>query len=202
MTVRTLATLAITILMGGNPYLARCQGGEANSRGAEGGSPPSQAVTPDLWSAAATGDLETIKNQLAAGADVNASFVQPGVPGSGATPLHLAVVSGQLEAAGLLIRNGPDIEARAADEYRGTPLHWAAFVGRFDAVKFLIAAGANANAKDANGNTPLFAARDQTIPSEDKPKIVELLQGKQGSARQSDAPVQTTPYRGAYYLNG
>ena len=148
------------------------------------------AETPDIWAAAAKGDLDGIKQQLAKGTNVNATFVQAGVPGSGATPLHLAAATGQLEAAKLLLEKGAEIEAKAADEYKGTPLHWAAFVARLDAVKFLIDAGANVNAKDQKGNTPLDAAINETIPSKDRPAVVKLLRVTwPGSDRPRSRPV-------------
>ena len=160
------------------------------------------AATPDIWKAAAEGNLDAIRKHLAAGTDVNGTFVQPDVPGSGATPLHLAVASGQLDAAKLLLKSGADIEAKAADEYKGTPLHWAAFVGRLGAVKFLIKEGADVNAKDQKGYTPLDAANNETIPSEDRPAIIRLLGGKPAEAKRVKTSVTPTPFRGSYFKNG
>jgi len=108
-----------------------------------------------------------------------------------------------LEAAKLLLEKGAEIEAKAADEYKGTPLHWAAFVGRLDAVKFLIDAGANVNAKDQKGNTPLDAAINETIPSKDRPAVVKLLRDKGAKAVEAkETDVKPTPYRGSYFRNG
>ncbi len=163
------------------------------------------AETPDIWTAAAKGNLDAITKQLAAGTDVNATFVSPGVPGSGATPLHIAVVSGQLGAAKLLIEKGADIEAKAADEHKGTPLHWAAFVGRLDAVAFLIGGGAKVDAKDKKGNTPLDAAYNEVVPSEDRPAVIRLLGGKPSKpqkAKELDTDVKPSPFRGSYFVNG
>ena len=162
--------------------------------------------TPDIWSAAAKGNLDAIRRQLDNGTDVNSTFVQAGVPGSGATPLHLAVITGQLDAAKLLLEKGADIEAKAADEHKGTPLHWAAFVGRINAVKFLLEAGANVNAKDQHGNTVLDSALNETVQREDRPAVVKLLRAKGGKtsgkegAREND--VKPISYRGSYFKNG
>ncbi|MBL7115693.1 MAG: ankyrin repeat domain-containing protein [Kiritimatiellae bacterium] len=163
-----------------------------------------EASTDNIWTAAAKGDLAVIEKLLSAGADVNATSVYSGKPGSGCTPLHLAVVSGQLEAAGLLLKKGADINARAVDQHKGTPLHWAAFVGRLDAVRFLIKAGANVKEKDANGSTPLGAARVQVIPSADRPAIVKLLGGKPDVLKKSEPEnnIEPTIFRGSYFKNG
>lgn len=158
--------------------------------------------TPDIWAAASQGKLEAIRENLTAGVDVNAPFVRPGVPGSGGTPLHLAVASGQLEAARLLLKHGADIEARAADEYGGTPLHWAAFVGRLDAVQFLIKKGAKIEAADRKGGTALDAARVEIIPSENRPAIIRLLGGQAGPAMPKPTDIEATPFRGSYFMNG
>jgi hypothetical protein len=169
------------------------------------------AETPDIWTASAKGNLDAIKKQLAAGTDVNATFVSPGVPGSGATPLHLAVVSGQLGAAKLLIEKGASIEAKAADEHQGTPLHWAAFVGRLDSVKFLLEKGAALNPKDKNGYTPLNSAMHPFEGNPDKSAVIAFLREKGGKSK--DVPprekskeyasdVVKTSFRGSYFVNG
>ena len=157
---------------------------------------------PDIWKAAAEGNLEAIKKHVAAGVDVSRSFVAPGVPGSGATPLHLAVAAGQLAAARLLLNSGANIEARAADEHHGTPLHWAAFVGNLAGVKFLISQGADVTVRDKNGYTPLDAARDETVPSADRPAVIKLLGGTPRTAPKPDIRVEPTSFRGSYFKNG
>ncbi len=162
--------------------------------------------TVDIWTAAATGNIEAIKKNLAAGVDVNATFVRPGVPGSGGTPMHIAVIAGQLEAAKLLLEKGANIETRAADEYKGTPLHWAAFVGRLESIKFLLEKGAKLNAKDKSGNTPLDSASYQVEWIPDKSAVVAFLLeqgGKTGDQLKAvEDEVKSTGFRGAYFVNG
>ena len=202
MTIKPLERTLTTTLLAGALLTASAQGTPPQEPVGGVASPSSDAGTPGLWTAVAKGDLEALQQHLAGGVDVNAPLVRPGVPGSGATPLHLAMVSGQLEAARLLLKSGANLEARAADDYRGTPLHWAAFVGRLDAVEFLIEAGANVNAGDAQGNTPLVAALNETVPSDHRPAIVTLLRSKGGTPKPPEPPVAETPYRGAYFMNG
>jgi ankyrin repeat protein len=70
----------------------------------------------DIHQAAAFGNIEAIKQHLAAGADVNAKR-------SGWTPLCEAAINGHKEIAELLIANGADVNAK--DDRGMTPLDWA-----------------------------------------------------------------------------
>ena len=69
----------------------------------------------DIHEAAATGNIEAVKQQLAAGADVNA---QNGPVGR--TPLHEAALRGHKEVVELLIDNGADVNGK--DKLGWTPL--------------------------------------------------------------------------------
>jgi len=147
--------------------------------------PPTAAVpqrpTTDIWTAASQGNLEGVRRCLAIGADIDAAFIASGVPASGATPLHLAVLADQGEVAEFLIEKGANLGARAADEYGGTPLHWAAALGRTEMARLLIDAGADVNSEDDNGFTPLDAtAYDPESQKEAKLQIARLLQEKGG----------------------
>jgi len=95
----------------------------------------------DIHKAAAKGQIEAVKQYLAAGADVNAKDKWE------ETPLHLARTK---EIVELLIAKGADVNAK--DKYGRTPLHYA--VDR-EIAELLIANGANVNAKDGDGETPL-----------------------------------------------
>jgi ankyrin repeat protein len=106
----------------------------------------------------ATGDTEAVQQHLAAGADINGTYVEQPGPGYGGTPLHLATVTGQKEVIELLVEEGADINAKAGDESGGTPLHWVAGMGRTDFAGVLLEAGAEVNARDNYQGTPLHAA--------------------------------------------
>jgi len=114
---------------------------------------PPTAKGPDnsIHDAANFGNIEAIKQHLAAGKDVNAKDEY------GGTPLHRAV--GNLvrkEIVELLIANGADVNAK--HDNGATPLHYAVIGDQKEIVELLIAAGANVNVKQKVGGTPLDAA--------------------------------------------
>ena len=71
----------------------------------------------DIWTAAYDGNIEAVKQHLAAGTDVNAKR------SDGMTPLPLAAQFGRKEVAEMLIANGADVNAKMNDGQ--TPLDWA-----------------------------------------------------------------------------
>ena len=118
-----------------------------------------------LIDATEAGDIESIKQHLAAAADVNATDEV------GWTPLHHAIVfneKNQMKIVELLIDKGADVNAR--DINGVTPLH-SIFTEKLkqrepgtrtghivSIAKLLINAGANVNAVANNGATPLDEA--------------------------------------------
>ena len=112
--------------------------------------PTAKAPAISIHSAAFRGNIEAIKQHIAAGTDVNAQPVGPPFE----TPLVLAVDSGHKEIAELLIDKGVDVNA-VGGLLGWTPLHWAASEGRKEVAELLIAKGADVNAKDEDGKTPL-----------------------------------------------
>ena len=100
------------------------------------------------------GNIEAVKQHLAAETDVNAKAED------GHTPLHIAAVNGKKEIAELLIDKGADVNAK----YDGwTPLHDAASYGHKEIAELLITNGADVNAKDIIGFTPLQFAQTKEI---------------------------------------
>ncbi len=112
-----------------------------------------------LRDAISKGDIDSLKQQMAAGANVNLKAAR------GWTPLHNSVDSDNKEIVELLIKNGADVNA--AHNGGGTPLHWAARKGHQEIVELLIANGANVNAQDEDGGTPLFYTS--------APEIVDII---------------------------
>ena len=113
---------------------------------------PPTAKAPDMkWSihgAARFGDIEEVKQHLAAGTDVNEKADKIGV-----TPLHFASGEGHMEVAELLIAKGADVNAKSDDGR--TPLISARTK---EIAELLIAKGADVDAKDNDGWTPLHNA--------------------------------------------
>tara|TARA_B100001029_G_scaffold161687_1_gene150597 strand:+ start:279 stop:833 length:555 start_codon:yes stop_codon:yes gene_type:complete len=111
--------------------------------------------------AARRGNIEAVKQHLAAGTDVNLKY-------KGGTPLHQAARLNKNEIVKLLISSGADIHV--TDDVRGrTPLH---FASNSEIAELLIVAGADVNAK-ARGSTPLHNAAYRGLK-----EIVELLIAK------------------------
>jgi hypothetical protein len=104
-----------------------------------------------LHRAAAAGDIEAVKQHLAAGTDKN---VRAGKWGD--TPLHRAAFWGYTEIVELLINNEVDVNAK--DDYGCTPLHDAAEYSHFKIAEMLIDRNPDMNALDNNGDTPLDLA--------------------------------------------
>ena len=72
---------------------------------------PPTAKSPDIsiFNAAITGNIEAVKQHLAAGTDVNAKNK------IGSTPLNYAALKGHEEIVELLIAEGADVNARDKD---------------------------------------------------------------------------------------
>ena len=103
---------------------------------------PPSAKAPDIsiTQAAETGNIEAIKQHLAAGADVNTMTAS----------LHRAAYNKHKEIIELLITNGVDVNGK--NDAAETPLHLATTK---EIAELLIANGADVNATDKYGETPL-----------------------------------------------
>ena len=120
--------------------------------------------------AAALGQTNVINELLAAGCPVDARAC------SNDTPLHVAIMHGQIESIKLLLENNAD--AHLAGQYGSTVLHCACSLSKragdwsneadvakaCQIVRILTEKhNANLNTRDANGRTPLQYARDATL---------------------------------------
>ena len=121
----------------------------------------------DIHQAAYDGNIEAVKQHLAAGTYVNTK------DSSGRTPLHRAVSSGCREVAVLLITEGADVNAK--DNYTRTPLYAAACLGRKEVAALLIAEGANVNAKRRSGGTPTPLDAAESVGQSDSLQLKAAL---------------------------
>jgi ankyrin repeat protein len=101
--------------------------------------------------AAMAGELETVRELLRQGADVNAA------QGDGMTALHWAALSGELDLARMLLYAGANVKA-STRLGAFTPLLLASKSGQAAMVSELLEAGANPNDPTTNGTTALMLA--------------------------------------------
>ena len=131
-------------------------------------SPTVKAPDISIHKAADDGNIEAIKQHIAAGTDVNSNYEW--------TPLHAAA---NKETAELLIAKGADINAK--DNLGGTPLFWAALEGNEEVAELLIRQGADVNAAGPKGWTALHWAVAMA-----QKKSVELLIGEGADVNAKD----------------
>ncbi len=127
--------------------------------------PSTKAPDISIHDAAAAGDINAVKQHIAAGADVNENVL--------GTPLHWATVNGHKEVAELLIAKGADVNAK--DAVGNTPLYNTILFNAIvevhkEIAELLIQNGADVNAQDKNGNTPLHLAATSGLK-----EVAELL---------------------------
>src|SRR5689334_5589279 len=107
-----------------------------------------QPHAPTIHAAAANGQLDQVKRQIAKGVDINRNT------GNFGTPLHQAVMSSQQATAEWLLGNGADVDART--KAGTTPLWEAAKRGDKAMVQLLLAHKANPNLTSNDGLCPLY----------------------------------------------
>ena len=102
----------------------------------------------DIHSATILGDLDAIKQHIAAGSDLNEKE-----PAVGSTPLISAAVFGKTEIAKALIEAGADVNIK--NNEGSTALHSAAFLCRMEIVEMLLDNGADKEQLNSYGSTAL-----------------------------------------------
>jgi ankyrin repeat protein len=132
---------------------------------------------PELFAAAAGGQVERVETLLAQGADVNAKNAAE------RTPLMVAAGAGNTRIVRKLLGFGAD--PNLADKRGITALMEAASNGNLEVVKMLVAAGADLNAKDAAGALLLDRVRKAAQPG-----ILAFLEesGAKGVPKETPTP--------------
>ena len=159
--------------------------------------PTTKAPDIPIHDAAMLGNIEAVKQHIAAGTYVDSEVI------TGWTPLYFAAQGGYKEIVELLLTKGADVNAKTATGT--TPLdqasafnhteivdllrkhggkygsiHNAAGGGDIEAVKEFLAAGADVNAKDDEGNTPLDLANPFRLKSTELADLLRKHGGKTG----------------------
>ncbi|HAA61892.1 MAG TPA: hypothetical protein DCE39_13275, partial [Planctomycetaceae bacterium] len=149
-----LMSRVLAFLVGLSTLVTSGCGGDPPATGDSGSAQPEAAATQsasppavDYATAVSTGNVEAVKQHLAAGADPNAKNAD------GGPILNGAAVFGHREIVALLIEKGAEIGVK--DGNGNGPLHSAAFLGRSDVVELLLEKGADVNVKNNNGETPM-----------------------------------------------
>ena len=126
---------------------------------------PSVPILEAAWS----GDLDALRQHIAAGTDLNTRGED------GGTSLNAAAAKGNTDAAILLIEAGADVNAKKADG--ATPLHTAAFFCHEKIVRSLLANGADKTLRNHVGATAYDGVAG---PFEDVKPIYDLVLGIMG----------------------
>jgi hypothetical protein len=135
-----------------------------------GEAPPPKPPAVDLITAAAEGNLDAVKQHVAAGTDLNQK--DPNPSGAKATALGIAAALGHTEIAIALIEGGANMNQR--DKDGSTPLISAAFLCHTEIVQALLDKGADKNARNNSGSTALEGVE---IPWAFAKGIYDLLDG-------------------------
>ena len=117
-----------------------------------------------ILDAAWAGDLDAVRQHIAAGTDLNTRGED------GGTSLHAVAARGNVEVAMLLIDAGADLNAKKADG--GTALHSAAFFCHEKIVRALLANGADKTIQNGAGATAYDGVAG---PFEDVKPIYDLV---------------------------
>ena len=143
---------------------------------------------------------DKVRQQIAAGYDINARFEYNDTPlieatmfgrtevvkllieagakvdlvnNSGSTALYESAAMGYLDITKILVEAGANVDK--LNHYRTSPLHVATTEGRLNVARFLISKGADVNAVDFRGNSVLHRVRNWNRYIPFKEEIEKLL---------------------------
>ena len=126
--------------------MASCQDKKVPNKNAALTQTRVKAPAMDIHTAVRTGNMEALKQHIAAGSNLNEKD-----PFGGSSPLISASLFGKTEMAKLLIEAGADLNLQNNDG--STALHTAAFFCRPEIVRMLLAKGADKKIKNKYGST-------------------------------------------------
>ena len=154
--------------------LVGCGESQQSAPATEAKPEPPQAKAPDIsiHEAAEDGNIEAVKQHLAAGSDLNVKDV------NGRTPLHFSAIEGHKDVAKILISAG--VEVNAKDTTKWAPLHDAVVNSNMEIAKLLINNGASVNTRDSLGFTPLDLAFIKVNRTEEIADLLRKHGGKTG----------------------
>ena len=135
-----------------------------------GEAPPPKPPDVDLITAAAEGNLDAVKQHIAAGTDLNQK--DPNPSGAKATALGIAAAFGHTKIAIALIEGGANVDQ--SDKDGSSPLHSAAFLCYPEIVQALLDKGAFKNVRNNSGSTALESVE---LPWAVAKGIYEFLDG-------------------------
>lgn len=153
-----LAFVVLVLLLGS------CKDNNATAQKA-GSQVKAKAPEMDIHTAVVNGNIEVVKQHLAAGTDINAKD-----PFGGSSPLISACLFGKTAMAKMLMDAGADLNFRNNDG--STALHTAAFFCRPELVSLLLKKGADKSIKNKYGQT---AYETVASPFADVKKVYDML---------------------------
>ena len=124
----------------------------------------------DLHAVTISGNLDAVKQHIAAGSDLNVAD-----PFGGSSPLITAALFGKTEIAKALIDAGADINF--TNKEGSTALITASFFGREDIVKLLLEKGADKTIVNQYGSTAMASV---TAPFEDVKGVYQMMETQLG----------------------
>lgn len=145
---KSVKTYGTVILLSAALILSSCTTGQENSISASNEETKTAVKAPgmDIHTATLLGDLDVIKQHIAAGTDLNQQE-----PTLGSTPLISAAVFGRTEVARALVEAGADVNIQNGEG--STALHSAAFLCRKEIVEILLENGADKSLLNNYGST-------------------------------------------------